>query len=497
MDKRTRDLFSGNIPEDVQYIFDRLRSKNHEVFLVGGSVRNLILRGGYDPATFHDSDFDFTTSARPEEVIAVFRGAQNGGKVFTIPTGLSHGTVTVVVERDGVPHHYEVTTYRVDGTYVDGRHPAHVEFSRSLREDLSRRDFTVNAMAYDAVSRELYDPFNGMEDLEKKTIRTVGDPDLRFGEDGLRPVRACRIAAQLGFGIEQKTLDAIPRAREVVRKVSMERIHDEFKKLMRSEKPSVGIEYMRRTGILEIYLPELLEGYAVDQNEYHRHDVYYHNLYSCDAVPKDRPLVRLAALFHDIGKPRAKQYAITNGNGNVFYNHEIIGERIADRIMKRLKFSNSDMRTISRLVKMHMFYYTEEWSDGAVRRFLRKIDGNTEMLGDLFELRKADRIGSGLKSGEADILVKFRERIRTIIEADNALKVTDLEINGNDIMEHFRVKPSPLIGDMLEYMLEKVLDDPALNSREELLAIGEEFLKLSPENRKNREKEQENFPIMI
>lgn len=500
MQKLKIDLFTRSAPEDVLYISRKLREKGFEVYLVGGSVRNLLLHEGEDNVRLRDSDYDFTTNATPQQVISIFREkpseGNNRSRTFTIPTGLSHGTVTVVMEREDGPHHYEMTTFRIDGTYVDGRHPAQVAFSSSLEEDLSRRDFTVNALAYDVLNGELFDPCEGLKDLKHGLIRTVGDPVARFTEDGLRPVRACRIAAQLGFKIEKKTFEAIPLTMDVIKKVSMERVHDEFMKMMRSEKPSVGIEYMRETGILGLFMPEVMEGYAVDQNEFHRHDVYYHNLYSCDAVPPEKPLVRMAALFHDIGKPRAKNYAISNGNGNVFYNHEIIGERMAERVLKRLKFSNNDLRTITRLVKMHMFYYTEEWSDGAVRRFLRKIDGNMEFLSDLFELRKADRIGSGLKSGEADILVRFRKRISAIVEADNALKVTDLEIDGNEIMAHFKIKPSPAIGRMLEYMLEKVLDDPALNKKEDLYAIGEEFLKLGPDSR-NITEDQENLSILI
>lgn len=496
MHKLKIDLFTRSVPEDVKYIFDKVREKGFEIFLVGGSVRNLLLHEGDDQVRLRDSDFDFTTNATPQQVISIFRDRPNGSKTFTIPTGLSHGTVTVVIEKEDGPHHYELTTYRIDGTYVDGRHPAQVQFSSSLQEDLSRRDFTINALAYDVINGELYDPCEGLKDLKHRLIRTVGDPVERFREDGLRPVRACRIASQLGFKIDKRTLEAIPATMDVVRKVSMERVHDEFMKMMRSEKPSIGIEFMRETGILGLFMPEVMEGFAVDQNEFHRHDVYYHNVYSCDAVTPEKPLVRLAALFHDIGKPRAKNYAVQNGNGNVFYNHEIIGERMAERIMKRLKFSNNDLRTIARLVKMHMFYYTEEWSDGAVRRFLRKIDGNMDFLSDLFELRKADRIGSGLKTGEAEILVRFRNRIKAIVEADNALKVTDLEINGNDIMTHFKLKPSPAIGRMLEYMLEKVLDDPALNTKEELIVIGEEFLRLGPDDRGVSE-DKENISILI
>jgi len=470
------DLFQNNIPRDIEYIARTLNQKGFEVFLVGGAVRDMVLAEGYNKANLKNSDFDFTTNAKPEEVILMFN-KKGKEKVFTIPTGIAHGTVTIVIFRDNTPHHYEITTYRVDHEYIDGRHPVSVHYSNSLLEDLSRRDFTINALAYDVFKKEIIDPFGGLTDLKNKVIRTVGEPLLRFQEDGLRPIRACRLAAQLEFKIEQNVLDAIPGVHHVISKVSAERVHDELIKLMKARLPSIGLEYMRTTGILNLFMPELLEGYEVYQNEFHKYDVYHHNIYSCDAVNPSKPLVRLAALLHDIGKPRAKKYAEESGNGNVFYNHEVIGEKITERILRRLKFSNHEVRTIKKLVKLHMFYYTDEWSDGAVRRFLRKLNADSIELEDLFELRKADRIGSGMRTGEADILDKFKKRIQKVIEEDNALKVTDLDINGHDIMNHFKIGPSKLIGEMLEYMLQKVLDNPELNEKEKLLKIGEDFIK--------------------
>jgi poly(A) polymerase/tRNA nucleotidyltransferase (CCA-adding enzyme) len=475
MERIPMNLFQAEVPEDILEISRKLRQAGFECWLVGGAVRDLLIHGGLDRIRLAGNDYDFATNARPEETIRVFRHSGKT-KTFTVPTGLKHGTVTVVIERDGEMYNYEITTFRQDGKYEDGRHPDNVSFTSSLAEDLSRRDFTINSIAYDVVEGILVDPFDGLGDISRKVIRTVGDPLERFREDGLRPVRACRFAAQLGFVIARETLDAIPAVLETVKKVSAERIRDEFFKLMKAESPSVGIEYMRRSGILSIYLPELLEGFEVPQNEFHRFDIYWHNLYSCDSAVRDRPLVRFAGLFHDIGKARAKSYALSNGNGNVFYNHEIIGERIADRIMKRLKFSNNDQKYISRLVRMHMFYYTEDWTDGAVRRFVRKADGDNTFLSDLFELRKADRLGSGTKSGDAEILEKFRNRIQQIVEADNALKVTDLDVDGNIIMEYFHIKPSRTIGEMLEYMLDQVLDHPEWNEREKLLEMGTFFL---------------------
>ncbi len=464
------DLFPSGIPEDIVYIVDKFIKNNYEIYLVGGAVRNLILYG--DKRL--DWDFDFTTNALPDEVIKLFNRDK---KIFTVPTGIAHGTVSIVFAKESGNVAYEITTYRTEDIYEDGRHPKKVNFSTSLLEDLSRRDFTINAIAYQPFEKVIVDPFDGIKDLKKKIIRTVGNPIERFSEDGLRPIRACRIAAQLDFEIEKETFEAISKTLEITRKVSMERVREELMKLLKtSDKPSKGIELMRQSGILEIFMPELLEGYNIEQNEFHKYDIYYHNLYSCDAVIKEKPLVRLAALLHDIGKARAKNFAMKNGIGNVFYNHEVIGERITEKIMKRLKFSNSDINYVKKLVRLHMFYYTEEWTDGAVRRFLRKFDGDENFLKDLFELRKGDRLGSGMKDKDAEILDKFKKRIAKIIEEDNALKVTDLDINGHEIMEKFNIPPSKTIGEMLEYMLEKVLDNPELNKKEKLFEIGKEFL---------------------
>jgi len=472
------DLFPSGIPEDIAYIVKKFTDSNYEIFLVGGAVRNLITYGDKNI----DWDFDFTTSATPDEVISLFKNEGKKSKIFTVPTGIQHGTVSLVIKHGDKYINYEITTYRIERNYEDGRHPKEVKFATSLYEDLSRRDFTINAMAYDVFGRCLIDPFGGLKDLKNRLIRTVGNSLERFNEDGLRPIRACRIAAQLNFEIDKDTFNAIPMALDVVKKVSMERIKDELMKLLsKADKPSKGIELMRESGILEIFMPELLEGYKVEQNEFHKYDIYYHNLYTCDAIPKSKPLVRLAGLLHDIGKARAKKYALEHGIGNVFYNHEVIGERMAEKILKRLKFSNAEITTIKMLIRLHMFYYTDEWTDGAVRRFLRKFDGDLKFLEDLFDLRKGDRIGSGMKNREAEILEKFNKRIQKVIEEDNALKVTDLDIDGYDIMNYFNLKPSRIIGEMLEFMLQKVLDDPSLNKKEELLKIGKAFL----EERKN------------
>ena len=445
------------IPTHVQHIAQKLHSHGFQAWVVGGSIRDLLIgRPAYD--------HDIATDAIPEQVMEIFPR--------TVPTGIKHGTVTVLTGTSGV----EITTFRSDSIYTDGRHPDNVTFANTIEEDLSRRDFTMNGIAYNPITDELIDPHEGKRDIENKTIRTIGDPVHRFTEDGLRPFRACRLASQLGFTIEEKTFSAISTCLETASAVSVERIRDEFIKILQSYKPSVGIELMRMCGLLEIFLPELLTGYEVNQNIYHRYDVYYHNLYSCDAADAEDYRIRLAALFHDIGKFHAKKEIehSSRGKKSVFYNHEIIGAAITKRIMRRLKFSNQDIKIVTHLIRNHMFHYTNLWTDGAVRRFMRKV--GLDNLNALFELRRADRIGNGLKQGNSRAVQNLKRRIEIIIEKENAITVKDLAIDGNDVMEHFNLKPGPIIGEILNHLLEEILDNPEKNNRRTLLKLGEEFM---------------------
>ena len=454
MQKINRNI---TIPEDVRAPIRRLIKRFHdggyECYLVGGSVRDLVL-------DIKVCDFDFATNARPEEIMKLFRR--------TVPTGIKHGTVSVLLD----DHQFEVTTYRADGAYIDGRHPDSVSFSNDLRTDIERRDFTINGLALDPFTGEIIDYVEGLRDIESRTIRTIGDPFKRFSEDGLRPIRACRFAAKLDFTIEEATFNAIPETLEIVRKVSQERIRDELMKILESEKPSIGFEYLRRSGLLKIFLPELADGYEMYQNRYHIFDIYYHSIYSCDAAPRDNPELRLAALLHDIGKLPTKQ---PGADGDfTFYNHEVVGAKIAKRIMKRLKFSNERIDSVINLVLNHMFHYTDEWTDGAVRRFIRKV--GMENIDSLFMLRMADRKGNGARKGLPAPIERLKRRIEQVIEEENAFSVRDLDINGTVLMDEFNLKPGPIIGALLNEMLEMVLDDPELNERSRLIAAAREIL---------------------
>lgn len=432
------------IPAGASQIIRGLKGEGFQAYLVGGCLRDLLL--GTEPA-----EWDITTSARPEEVTKLFQ------KV--VPTGIEYGTVTVLLP-DG---QFEVTTFRADEKYVDGRHPSNVIFTTDIHQDLARRDFTINAMAMDPEDEKLIDDFNGQADLNAKIIRTVGDPVARFSEDGLRPLRGCRFAAKLEFQIEAVTLAAINKTLGIVKKVAPERIHDELVKMLSAKKPSIGLEYMRRSGLLGLILPELAACVGVEQPpQFHKYDVYWHSLYACDAAPSDNYRVRLAILLHDIGKPACK-VAMT------FYNHDRVGLEMAAALLKRLKFSNEDIKIITNLIANHMFEYTSEWSDAAVRRFIRRI-GGVENAADLFTLRRADAAAMEQVAG-IDYLQELGDRIQKVIDEENALHVGDLAVKGEDVMKSLNIPPGPKVGEVLNALLEKVLDDPSLNQREKLLEL--------------------------
>jgi putative nucleotidyltransferase with HDIG domain len=429
---------------DVLHI---LREASHEAYVVGGGLRDLLLGRSV-------SDWDVSSGATPDEVIGLFER--------TVPIGAEHGTVTVVTEGG----HVEVTAFRREGPYSDSRRPDSVSFIGNVEEDLSRRDFTINAMAYDPLEDRLVDPFDGRADLEGAIIRAVGDPLERFSEDALRPLRAIRLAAILGFEIDVETFRAIAATNDKVSLVAPERIRDELKKILKAEKPSVAFELMRETSLLEHVLPELEESFGVPQNRHHAYDVYYHSLMTCDAARVEKPLVRLAALLHDVGKPVTKEEI--RGDAT-FYNHQIVGAQMADIALRRLKFSRAEREQVVNLIRHHMFNYTSEWSDAALRRFVRKV--GEDSLADLFDLRIADRLGNGLKQGFPVNVEEMRLRVESILRESHALKVSDLEVSGADVTRELGVRPGPVVGKVLNQLLEAVLEDPSLNSRETLLAM--------------------------
>jgi tRNA nucleotidyltransferase (CCA-adding enzyme) len=449
------------IPDDVLAVCNRLRAAGHQAHLVGGGIRDLLL--GRQPA-----DFDVATSALPDAVMALF------GHRYAIPTGLQHGTVTVLAGTAERPRHVEVTTFRGEGEYLDGRRPSSVHFGATLQEDLARRDFTMNAIAYDPVAGVVTDPFGGQADLAAKLVRAVGDPAERFREDGLRPMRAVRQATQLGFTVDPPTLQAIPTTLASFRKVSMERVRDELVKLLAAAKPARGIELMRETGLLAEAIPELLEGVGVVQNRYHRFDVYGHTLATLDGARGDT-VVKLGALLHDVGKPRARQPKEGAPGEYSFFKHEYVGAEMTTDICRRLKLSTAEREDVTALVANHMFFYTPDWTDGNVRRFVRRV--GTERLPALLALREADISGRGFSEDVEGETRELKARIERVIAEDAALKVTDLAIDGRDVMRVLRLPPGRNVGQILNALFERVLDDPALNTRETLEALLPEALR--------------------
>jgi tRNA nucleotidyltransferase (CCA-adding enzyme) len=458
------------IPDYVQAVARILLKEGYKCYLVGGALRDVVMH-------IEPDDYDLATDALPEAMLSIFPKA--------VSTGIKFGTVTVLVQdQHEVRQEVQVTTLRSEQQYVDGRWPSHVKFVSDIDEDLSRRDFTWNAMALDFAQTELdgkdekktwtvYDPFGGKKDLEKKIVRAVGDSVERFTEDGLRSFRACRLAAQLGFDIDPATFAAIQKTLPVARKISMERIRDEFVKMLKFvPKPSVGIELLRTSGLLEIFMPELLEGVGVEQPVFHAYDVYTHLLKSMDAAPVE---IRLPALFHDLAKPRK---AMPDGH---FYGHDVESERMTREIMKRMKFSRADIEDVARLVRYHMFFYpvpeegssSEEvekyeahmWTDAAVRRFVARV--GEENIEDLFELRIADASGNPNTMFKPDEIEKLQERISEVRAKDMVLKITDLDIDGHDLKE-IGIEPGPEMGRILAKLLDKVIDDPSLNDKEKL-----------------------------
>lgn len=424
------------------------------LYLVGGAVRDFLLSKRND-------DYDFTTDATPDEIMELFKG-------HTIPTGIKHGTVTVRFRGES----YEITTFRADGDYSDGRHPDKVEFVRSLESDLERRDFTINAFAVSIQSGEILDYHNGRADLEKGLIRAIGTPKKRFDEDALRLIRACRFASKLDFEIEEETKKAIIEDASNITKVSAERIREELFKILSSDHPAKGLELMRETGLMKYILPELLEGYGMEQKGMHKYDVYYHIINSLQAAADDNaPFpVRLALLFHDIGKPRSMK--IRDGEVT-FYSHEKISENLAHEILSRLKCSNEEIALTCLLVRNHMFHYQREWTDSAVRRFLLKV--GKENLDLLFAVRRADRLAIDGNVDEEKIS-DLRERIEKEIQRGSAMSLKDLKINGRDLID-LGIKPGPKMGQILEELFERVTEDPALNEKESLRELAKSLIK--------------------
>ncbi len=449
------------IPDELKKMNEIFSQNGFEAYLVGGAVRDMLLGKKAD-------DWDVTTNAKPEEVMKIFRRV--------IPTGIDHGTVTVHFSGQEI----EVTTFRTESDYSDGRHPDKVEYAGHIEEDLSRRDFTMNAIAASLEDGHIVDPYGGVEDLKKGIIRTVGIPHERFMEDGLRPVRALRFASKLQFSIEKDTYSEIfeENVQKKIASISVERFRDELMKMMASPKPSVGLKMMEETGVLKIFMDELSVCRGCIQKDdrgYHIFDVMDHNIYACDGAPKEKPLLRLAAFLHDCGKPASKVERTVEGHKiNNFYNHEKYSVEIARSLMTKLKFSNAEIDYVCHLIENHMFHYESSWSDAAVRRFIVRV--GLDSFDDLIDLRLADMYGKY----NADVrlhnsagcanLVELTDRVKALAAQSCALSLKDLKVNGKDLIAE-GIPAGKKLGKILNELFQTVLDDPKMNDREKLLKL--------------------------
>lgn len=443
------------IPQDVIGLCDRLAEKGKRGWVVGGCVRDLIAGRAV-------SDWDIATDALPQEVQKIFSRV--------IPTGIQHGTVTVMHKGKG----YEVTTLRGETTYTDGRHPDAVNFVNDITADLARRDFTFNAIAIDPISGHVIDPFEGQKDLQNKLLRAVGVAEERFNEDGLRVLRAARFVATLEVELEDETRKAIPRTLDTFKKVSAERVRDEWIKSMKAARPSRAFDVMRDTGIMAITCPELMEGVGMEQNKWHAFDVWTHAMECMNACVGD-PVLRISALLHDVGKPRTRAMS-PKTNDWTFYDHEQVGAEIAAPIATRLKFSNDERARIVDLVRYHLFHYTDEWSDATVRRWMKRV--GIDRIEDLYSLNDADVRAKGRDCSEdLAALAKLKAHVAKVVAAGAALSTRDLKIDGKDLMRELSLKPGPILGKILTALLEDVITDPAKNERDSLLARAREIVK--------------------
>lgn len=489
------------LPEPTQEIFSLFKNKGYQIFLVGAGVRKVL--AGKRP-----KDCDFTTDAIPEEILQV---TAEWDPFYDNP----YGTVGVPVKVEGEEEVYEITPFRNEKGYSDRRRPDEVEWGVSLKEDVKRRDFTMNAIVLgpEKVGEKtkmklvLIDYLNGLKDFEEGVIRAVGNPEERFAEDALRMMRAVRFAAQLAFEIEEETLEAIKENCQLLSKISGERIREELFKILASDQPAEGIQLLTETDLMKEIMPEVLEAQGVPQTGHHTLDVYSHMVESLRHCPSSDPLVRLAAFLHDVGKPKSRklrciecgwvmkekdrkiegetakttQYECprcgklqSEHQAGTFWGHEVIGARMAEEIAERLRLSNRQKEKLVTLVRWHMFAYDPEMTDAAIRRFIRRV--GKENINDMMLLRVGDRKGGGSKATSWR-LRELQERIGE--QLYEPMEIRDMAVDGEDVMEVLDIKPGPKVGQVLEKLFEEVIEETDKNKREYLLKrikqIGEDF----------------------
>ncbi len=436
-----------NLPDEVKSIISSFKKNKYEIYVVGGAVRDLLMgKIVYD--------WDFTTNATPEQILKVYPDGFYDNKF---------GTVGLSVE--GFDEPFEITTYRTEYGYSDNRRPDVISWGETLEEDLKRRDFTINAFAYDG--DKLIDLYDGQNDLKNKVLKAVGDPNERFGEDALRMMRAVRIAGELKFQIEKGTFEAIQSSSTLINKIAKERIKDELFKILKSNNPYSGIVHLKESGLMQEILPELIKCFGIEQkspNRHHIYDVGTHLLMSLKECKSTDPVTRFATLIHDIGKPQTVR-KLPSGV-ITFYNHEMVSTRIAENIADRLKFSAKEKDKLVKLVRFHQFTVDEHQTDSAVRRFITNV--GPEYVTDMLELRVADRLGGGA-SETSWRLEDFKKRLIEVQKQPFAVK--DLKINGKDVMEKLNIPAGPKVGEILEKIFNEVVENNVPNERELLLKL--------------------------
>ena len=449
----------SSLPKSVIAFLEKFRKNNFQIYIVGGAVRNLLFGKEI-------TNWDFTTDATPEEILKLFKDAYYNN---------TYGTVSIPIG-DLI---FEITPFRREGKYKDFRHPEKVAWAKTIDEDLSRRDFTINAMALRLVSLaqgkptyEVIDLYEGQKHLEEKLIVAVGNPDKRFNEDALRLIRAIRFATQLGFMIEEKTRAVIEKNANLITKISWERIRDEFLKILGSDHPSEGVIFLKNTGLLTFILPEVDICFAIPQKSPKRHHIYdvgTHLVMSLKYCPSKDVITRFATLVHDTGK--AKTFRRDGRSGLItFYNHEVVGKKLAEKIADRFKLSNKDKDKLVKLVQFHQITVSEIQTDKAVRRFIKNV--GPEYLEDIIDLRFGDRIGSGAKpdSWRFDL---FRKRLIEVQKQPFLIK--DLKVDGNDVMKILKLKPGPKVGEVLKKIFDQVVDKKLKNEKKILVEVIKKF----------------------
>ena len=449
------------LPKKVIALMKQFQENKFQIYVVGGAVRDMLL----DPSTSlrtssreaMELDWDFTTNATPEQILKMFPDAFYNNV---------YGTVTVPIKNEQSNNEamkqllFEITPFRTESNYVDSRHPEKIEWAKTVEEDLSRRDFTINAIAFDG--ENMVDPYDGQKDLSNKLIKSVGDPDKRFGEDALRLLRAIRFTSQLGFLIEDSTRNSIQKNASLITKISWERIRDEFLKILSGDHSSEGILFLKSTGLLSYILPEVDICFSIPQKSPKRHHVYdvgTHLVMALKHCPSIDPITRFATLIHDIGKAKTF-HKDEKTNLITFYNHEVVGKKQSIAIADRFKLSNKQKDKLVTLVAEHQFTVDENQTDKAVRRFIRGV--TKEYLQDMLDLRTGDRIGSGAKptSWRTELFKKRLEEVQK-----QPFQIKDLKISGNDVMKALKIKPGPKVGEILKKLFDQVVEGKIKNER--------------------------------